>query len=39
MPNLTHPRPTFNMGRDEGGILPLIQSQEVRSNVLFGLEQ
>jgi hypothetical protein len=39
MPNLTHPWPTFNMGWDEGGVLPLIQSQEVRSDVLFGLEQ
>jgi hypothetical protein len=37
--NLMHPWPTFNMGQDEGGILPLIQSQEVQSNVLFGLEQ
>jgi hypothetical protein len=37
--SLVHPRPTFDMGRDERGILPLIQSQEIRSNVLFGLEQ
>jgi hypothetical protein len=29
VPNLMHPRPTFNMGWDKGGILPLIQSQEV----------
>jgi hypothetical protein len=39
MSDLMHPQPTFNMGQDEGGILPLIQSQEVQSNVLSGLEQ
>jgi hypothetical protein len=39
VPNLTHPWPTFNMGQDERGILPLIQSQEVQSNVIFGLER
>jgi hypothetical protein len=39
VPNLTHPQPTFNMGWDEGGILPLTKSQEVQSNVVFGLEQ
>jgi hypothetical protein len=26
---LAHPQPTFNVGRDEGGILPLIESQEI----------
>jgi hypothetical protein len=36
---LAHPRPTFNVGQDKRGILPLIQSQEILSNVLFGLEQ
>jgi hypothetical protein len=36
--SLAHPWPTFNMGWDKRGILPLIQSQEVQSNVLFGLE-
>jgi hypothetical protein len=39
VPNLTHPWPTVNMGQDEGGVLPLIQSEEVRFNVIFGLEQ
>jgi hypothetical protein len=29
VPNLTHPQPTFNMGWDKGGALPLIQSQEI----------
>jgi hypothetical protein len=29
VPNLTYPWPTFNMGWDEGGVLPVIQSQEV----------
>jgi hypothetical protein len=24
VPNLTHPQPTFNMGRDKGGVLSLI---------------
>jgi hypothetical protein len=37
--SLAHPRPTFNVGRDKWGILPLIQSQEIQSDVLFGLEQ
>jgi hypothetical protein len=37
--NLMHPQPTFNMGWDKGGVLPLIQSKEVQSDVLFGLEQ
>jgi hypothetical protein len=29
VPDVMHPRPTFNMGWDEGGVLSLIQSQEV----------
>jgi hypothetical protein len=39
VPDLTHPWPTLNMGWDEGGVLPLVQSQEVQSDVLFELEQ
>jgi hypothetical protein len=37
--HLMHPWPTADMGQDQGGVLPLIQSKEVRDNVLFGLEQ
>jgi hypothetical protein len=30
-----HPWPTVDMGWDKGSFLPLIQSKEVRANVLF----
>jgi hypothetical protein len=29
VPNLMYPQPTFNLGQDEGGVLPLLQSQEI----------
>jgi hypothetical protein len=27
--NLMHPWPTINMDRDEGGVLPLVEDQEI----------
>jgi hypothetical protein len=33
--HLMHPWPTVDMGWDKGSFLPLIQSKEVRANVLF----
>jgi hypothetical protein len=35
----THPGPTVDMGRDEEGILTLIQGQEVRTDILLCPEQ
>jgi hypothetical protein len=36
VPNLTHPQSTIYMGWDKGGILPPVESKEVRTNVLLG---
>jgi hypothetical protein len=35
----THPGPTVDMGRDEEGVLTLIQGQEVRTDILLCPEQ
>lgn len=39
VPDLSQPRPTFNMGREEGSILLLIQREEIRTYILLGLEE